>query len=105
MDKITPADLLALKQGDKMVCIQGRMRPEFYKFLMIHPENENYILALNMNKDAEKIYIPRLYEHYYINYTDRDLLDVKLHRVLTELEEVKRAIRELEETGKTYDVL
>lgn len=105
MDKITPADLLALKQGDKMVCIAGKMKPEFYRFLMIHPENEKYILALNMNKDAEKVYIPRLYESFYINYTDRDLLDVRLHRALTELDDVKRAIRELEETGKTYDVL
>lgn len=105
MDKITPTNLSALKQGDKMVRIQVRTSPVFFKFLMIHPENEDYILALNMNKDAEKIYIPNLYEYFYINYTDRDLLDVKLQRVLSELDDVKRAIKELEETGKTYDIL
>ena len=48
----------------------------FWTYLMVHPKNQSYILALNScTQDADKLYIPDLLEgDYYVGDFDGDIL-------------------------------
>lgn len=48
----------------------------FWTYLMIHPKNQRYILALNScTQNADKIYIPGLFEgDYYVGDYDGDFI-------------------------------
>ena len=48
----------------------------FWTYLMVHPKNQKYILALNScTQDANKLYIPDLLEgDYYVGDFDGDFL-------------------------------
>ncbi len=48
----------------------------FWTYLMVHPKNQRYILALNScTQDANKLYIPDLLEgDYYVGDFDGDFL-------------------------------
>lgn len=48
----------------------------FWTYLMVHPKNQRYILALNScTQDADKLYIPDLLEgDYYVGDFDGDIL-------------------------------
>lgn len=48
----------------------------FWTYLMVHPKNQRYILALNScTEDADKLYIPDLLEgDYYVGDYDGDFI-------------------------------
>lgn len=48
----------------------------FWTYLMVHPKNQRYILALNScTQDANKLYIPDLLEgDYYVGDCDGDFI-------------------------------
>lgn len=92
MKKIT--NVKDLKQGQEIIKVTSNFEISYFKFLMIHPHNENYILALNMLADAEKIYIPYLYESYYTDYSHEDINYLKFQRVMHEVEKIEPLIQE-----------
>ena len=57
-----------------MLIINGNV--SIWEFLMIHPHNANYILALNSwTQKGDKLYIPKLFEdNYYVGTYDRQFV-------------------------------
>lgn len=92
MKKIT--NVKDLKQGQKIIKVAPNFEISYFEFLMIHPHNENYILALNMMQDAEKIYIPYLYESYYTDYSHEDINYLKFQGAMWKVEEIVPLIQE-----------
>ena len=59
-------DLSQLYKGCDIVKIGECGRLEFSEFLMVHPNIEGYILALDsITQNANKIYIPKMIEEEY----------------------------------------
>ena len=76
-------DIMKIGEGGKL---------EFSEFLMLHPNNENYIFALDsVTQDANKHYIPlMIYEEYYVGEYDQAFVTAKRIEALEF--EVKRQI-------------
>lgn len=90
-------DIKDLKQGQKMIEIRGDGHVNFYTFLMIHPENDNYVFLMNLTKTADRFYKEDIYKRFYTDYSDRDLINIKRNHALKVLRECDRALVELAE--------
>lgn len=101
MEKITKFD--ELKVDEKVIWVKNG-KPHFYRFLAKHPRNENYAIFLDIAEEPIRVYIYEL-KNFYKNYSDKDLLDIKRNKALKVLAECDEALKELNETGKTYKVL
>lgn len=74
-------DIMKIGEGGKL---------EFSEFLMLHPNNENYIFVLDsVTQDVKKLYIPLMvHEEYYVGKTD--LAFIRAKRIEALEFEVKR---------------
>lgn len=65
-------DLSQLHEGCTIMKIAEGGKLECSDFLMVHPNNEDYILALDsITQNANKIYIPKMIEEeYYVGKYD-----------------------------------
>lgn len=101
MERITNFDELSI---DEKVIWVNNGKPHFYRFLTKHPRNEKYAIFLDIAEQPIRVYVNELV-NFYKNYTDRDLIDIKRKKAEKMLAECDEALKELEETGKTYKVL
>lgn len=64
-------DISQLTEDCTITLIKGG-QVQNWKFLMIHPHNDNYILAINAStENADKLYISNLFEeNYYVGMYD-----------------------------------
>lgn len=98
-----------LSDGCTITKIRNR-NYRFWTYLMVHPKNQRYILALNScTQNADKLYIPNLFEgDYYVGDFDGDfslrerlkqyeLMEQELHERIQHIHSLlsKRQIRRL----------
>lgn len=102
MEQIT--SFSELNVGEKVVYIYGDNKPKFMRFLTRHPRHEGYGFFVDLADQPIRVYAKEL-QYYFKNFTDRDLIEVKRQNALKALAECDEALKELEETGKTYKVL
>lgn len=89
-------DIKQLAQGQELIrVLNGEVF--FYEFLMIHPHNSAYIFCINFCKRAERFYKSEVYEQFFTNYTDRDLINIRRDHALKTLKECDMALKELGE--------
>lgn len=78
-------DIENLKTNKKLVelCLNGKVN--YYRFLCIHPRNENYVILLNHCEEPEMFYVKSIIDRFYTDYTTRDIItyrrDYALRRV------------------------
>lgn len=96
-------DLSQLSQGCNITLLKnGEMH--CWEFLMVHPHNKNYILALDSwTQKGDKLYIPQLFEgNYYVGKYDRDfVLQERIKQLKHEISFLERRITRLEK-GDEY---
>lgn len=97
MRKIKSVDeLKGLEQGTNIVRVLNDERIEYYKFLMVHPYNENYVLLLETaSMNAYKFFIPDIMADnspYYIEYTRKELYEIRKEYLLNKLKIIERGI-------------
>ena len=65
-------DLSQLHEGCTIMKIDEGWKLEFSDFLMVHPNNEDYIFVLDsVTQDANKLFIPlMIHEEYYVGKYD-----------------------------------
>ena len=85
-------DIKELKQGDQIVRFDGE-KTDYFEFLMIHPNNEHYVLLIeSCSQNAIKYYIPNILDNdnWQMDYKFKDILN-------RECEYYKKCIEQLEE--------
>ena len=90
-------DIKDLKQGQEMFEDRRDGYVDFYKFLMIHPEDDDYVLLMNSCKRVDRFYKTKIYERFYTDCSDIDLIMIRRNHALKELEECDKKLAEMEE--------
>lgn len=73
-------DIKELTQGTKIVNLNYYGDVDYYKFLMVHPYNDEYVLLLDeVTQNAPKFYIPNIINcpSWQIDFTRKDILNYK----------------------------
>jgi hypothetical protein len=97
MIEINNTNFATLKAGDKFVGIENG-EAKYYEFLMIHPHNDSYILALdNVVQEGKKIYIPTLIGGgFFFDYTIDEVNQKKIEQLEAKILRIKKRIKLLE---------
>lgn len=84
-------DISQLTEDCTITLIRGG-QVQSWKFLMIHPHNDSYILAINAStENADKLYISNLFEeNYYVGmYDSVFVLNERIKQYEKEIEYLK----------------
>lgn len=96
-------DISQLTPGCKITRIHNG-ESQTWEYLMIHPHNSKYILALNTcTQEAYKIYIPTMLEseHYWVGEYDSDfVLRERIRQYECKIENLKARIRNNNENNQ-----
>lgn len=90
INDLMPGQKLTSINGDKVTC---------YEFLMIHPHNPEYILCLNHTQDGVKIYSETVYEKFFTDCSQEEILEKIREYHLEEAEWCSQKIQAL----KSYE--
>lgn len=97
MKNIKDINLKNLKTGEKIYRLsQGNI--EYYTFLTIHPENERYIILLDSCKIPKRFFINPYDDSlidFYIDCTEKDLLEYKKIYYQEKLSEIELELEKL----------
>lgn len=88
-------DIENLKTGDKLVEIVNGV-VTYYKFLCIHPTNNNYVILLDACEKPVRFYFQRLIDRFYTDATQIDIAYFRKKYFQEELDCVEREIFRLE---------
>lgn len=89
-------ELKALAQGTNIVRVLRDDRITYYKFLMVHPYSEDYVLLLEMaSMNAFKFLTSDIVfdnSPYYIEYTREELYELRKEYLLDKLKNIERGV-------------
>lgn len=102
MIEINNVNFAILKAGDKFVDIENG-EAKYYEFLMIHPHNDSYILALDdVQQEGKKIYIPTLIGGgFFSDYTIDEVNQKKIEQLEAKISRIKKRIKILENSHES----
>lgn len=87
-------DIKKLKADEKLIeCLNGEVK--HYRFLCLHPRNPDYVILLNSCEEPERVHYRYFIEHFYADYTIRDILTYRKEHAQNQLNEFKRALSKL----------
>lgn len=88
-------DISQLTEDCTITLIKGG-QVQNWKFLMIYPHNDSYILAINAStENADKLFIPNLFEDgYYVGiYDSAFVLNERIKQYEKEIEYLKMLLK------------
>ena len=96
MIEIDHVNWKSLKEGDPIVMIDNG-EVSYYYFLMIHPNNTNYVLLIdNIDKEGKKIYIPTFIGGgFFYNYTRKEVYEKRIKQLEDKIERLKNRMKQL----------
>lgn len=91
-----------LKTDDRLIeCYRGDVN--YYRFLCIHPHNENYVILMNFCEIPVRFYYQDLINRFFTDYTERDIFNYRKDYYLKTVKEIDQALSELKNKNNLED--
>ena len=89
-------DINQLRTGQKLIRISNG-EVKYYEFLITHPYNPEYIFCINFCEKAERFHKTEVYNLFFTDYTERDILNMVKEHALKTIRECDIALKEIED--------
>lgn len=86
--------VLSIAKNELMIeCVRGEVN--HYKFLCVHPRNNNYVILMNFCERPVRFYYQDLINRFFIDYSDEDIILYKIGYRRNEIEELEEKLKKL----------
>lgn len=92
-------DIENLREDEKLIeCLNGEVN--YYRFLCLHPRNDEYVILLNHCEEPKRFYVKSIIDRFYTDYTTRDIIIYRRDFALKKLEKYEQALSEFDKGVK-----
>ncbi len=80
-----------LKVDERLIeCFQGNVH--YYKFLCIHPHNDQYVILLNSCEEPIRFYYQTIIDFFYRDYNQRDVINYRKDYALKKVKDLEQKL-------------
>ena len=86
--------VLSIAKNELMIeCVRGEVN--YYKFLCVHPRNDNYVILMNFCERPVRFYYQDLIDRFFTDYSDEDIILYKIGYRRNEIKELEEKLKKL----------
>lgn len=87
-------EVLSIAKNELMIeCVRGKVNR--YKFLCVHPRNDNYVILMNFCELPVRFYYQNLIDRFFTDYSDEDIILYKIGYRRNEIKELEEKLKKL----------
>lgn len=86
--------VLSIAKNELMIeCVKGEVN--HYKFLCVHPRNNNYVILMNFCEMPVRFYYQDIIDRFFTDYSDEDIILYKIEHRRNEIKKLEEILKKL----------